>query len=120
MKKELLLQLADDIEPLHHRRRGPWSRFVPSKNSPSDKQFTLEVWYFECGMPACAGGRAQTLFPNLFPLGKCNDTDDFAYAFSITAQQAKRICLSSYYKSENPRPKTVARRIREIVESDNT
>lgn len=117
MKKKQLLELADHIETLHYRR---WtiggSRFGVSKRWPSDKQFSLLGWHFDCGMAACAGGHAAKLFPNIFPYG-LTWTLTFADGFNISLEQASQICLPNHYESENPKPKTVANRIREIVEN---
>ena len=110
-----LLELADHIEKLHFIRRPD---IAVSKKYPKDKQFNLRHWDFDCGMPMCAGGHALKLFPHLFDNGI--DMDKFATAFDIFRPDAQRICLNHKYKSKNPNPKTVAKRIREVVErSDN-
>jgi hypothetical protein len=125
MQKKRLLKLADLLDT------------VPVK------RFTLRIWATpgftetDCGTAACACGWATTIFPELtlsqtpgydkprlrpalqkehltdgeaierfFGLPISDDFDAFAYLFEVES-----------YPSRNPRPKTVAKRIRHFVET---
>jgi len=124
--KRDLLKLADIIEKkeFFNKKERPSGNY--SFNLPKDKrdgsQFNLGQYYFDCGMPACAAGHAVCEFPKRFNnLGvKRTDSMVFAEAFNLGYQDAFEITIPTRYHSNNPKPKTVANRIRMIVKKQET
>jgi len=128
-----LLKLADIIE-----KKEFFNQKDEYRNSiatlPEDKrngsQFNLQAWFFDCGMPACAAGHAVCEFPKRFGYngyvkGKREDKngnrlevnfDSFADAFNLDYYDGIEITDYEKYFSENPKPKTVAKRIRMIAQ----
>jgi len=119
-----LLKLADIIEKkdfFNHKNFNGKNLF----NLPEDKrdrsQFNLGQYFFNCGMPACAAGHAIYEFPKRFRRLKVIDrrlvdNDDFAIAFNLEKYEAIEITQPHKYSGANPKPKTVAKRIRVIAQ----
>lgn len=127
MKKQRLLKLADLLER------------VPAEN------FTIKRWVEHeggpfnakapgsCGFAGCAMGWAAhaKLFPDLrvasgygYELahdGKPMPSIEAAMnTFKLEIADARRLFLEEAYRSGNPRPATVARRIRAFVKSNGS
>jgi hypothetical protein len=118
MQKRRLLRLADFLETVPRR------------------QFNMKVWGNgtdpkECGFAGCAGGWATSIFPalKLIPWGFFSQTEirygEFTSFealqnyFGLTYADAEYIFDSYEYpkSNRNPLPKTVADRIRKLVNS---
>jgi len=127
-----LLKLADIIEKkefFNKKNSSGESLFNLPEDKRNGSQFNLGQWFFNCGMPACAAGHAVCEFPERFGYdGYTEQTREdkqgrwirvthrtFAFAFNISLMDSEKITYSDEYKSDNPRPKTVANRIRMIV-----
>jgi len=115
-----LLKLADIIEKKEFFNQKNWENHQ-SFDLPEDKrnrsQFNLGQYFFNCGRPACAAGHAFCEFPKRFMGVHRNiDNDDFADAFNLERDEAVEITQPRRYSSENPKPKTVAKRIRKIAQ----
>ena len=125
LKDELdLLRLADIIEGKEFFNNkdefGNVKGCLP-KDKRDGTQFSLQNWFFDCEMPACVGGHGFVEFPKRFSFLNTNSKApfigprDFGRAFNLVYDYAYYITMPSEYKSKNPNPKTVAKRIREIV-----
>jgi len=120
-----LLKLADIIEKKEFFNKLDFFGRL-SFDLPEDKkdgsQFNLSQYFFDCGMPACAASHALCEFPKRFKFTRyvkghtVIDNVDFAQAFNLDEYEALEITMPSSYSSENPKPKTVARRIRMIAQ----
>jgi len=112
-----LLKLADIIETKEFWNEKDVDGIIVSE-LPEDKrdgsQFSLENWFFDCGMPSCVGGHGKVEFPGRFTKAEISE-EVFAEAFNISLFHSKQITMPNRYKSKNPKPKTVAKRIREVV-----
>lgn len=127
--KRDLLKLADIIEgkKFFNAKKAFRSSFVKKclpENKRDGMQFNLQHWFFDCGMPSCVAGHAVVEFKERFGYSNINpfkpginriDSFDFGRAFNLAYADAHRITMPNSYKGANPTPKTVARRIREVV-----
>ena len=77
-------------------------------------------------MPACVAGHGVYEFParfgyieleNKYDLSRHVNHASFAKAFGLPLPKGVKITSKYSYKGENPRPRTVARRIRQVVNS---
>ena len=127
--KRDLLKLADIIEgkKFFNQKKKDGLISVTSclpENKRDGTQFSLKNWFFDCGMPACVAGHAIVEFPERFGYSKINPHNpdmhgicfgDFCDAFNLPYFDARHITMPDEYEGENPNPKTVAKRIREVV-----
>ena len=129
--KQDLLKLADIIEKKHFFNKKTIDSISTdvTKTLPENKRdgsyFNLQHWFFDCGMPACVAGHAVVEFPKRFGYSKTIPFKpgldilsplDFMHAFNLDNHyKAWIITMADAYKSKNPNPKTVAKRIREVV-----
>ncbi len=116
--KQDLLKLADIIETKEFWNKkdedGDILYCLP-ENKRDGKQFNLEQWFFYCGMPSCAAGHAFVNFRERFYEEISVNSGTFARAFGLRYEDSARITWPDSYSSKNPTPKTVAKRIREVV-----
>jgi len=111
-----LLKLADIIEKkefFNQKDNLGRNQFDLPEDKRDQSQFNLGQYFFNCGMPACADGHAFCEFPKRF-MGV--DRDDFAKAFNLEDYEALEITQPHKYSGANPKPKTVAKRIRMIAQ----
>ena len=130
--KHDLLKLADIIETKEFWNKKTTDGYLDeslSEDKRDGSQFNLQEWFFSCGMPSCAAGHAICEFPERFGYagrkkGKREDLDgnyfyvdheDFAEAFNLDLKDSERITSTELYKGKNPKPQTVAKRIRQVV-----
>lgn len=130
MNKKRLLKLADLLDHIPKKSfdMSEWKKSEPTK--PEGKKLG------ECGFAGCAMGWAahQKLFKNLkfdffgieYGPNPPSDGESFSNNFSgfdaaakcmqITYQDAEYLFSIEHYRSKNPMPATVAKRIRHFVE----
>ena len=117
--KQDLLKLADIIETKEFWNKKTEKGAIVSclpENKRDGKQFNLREWFFDCGMPACAAGHAFVNFEERFSENdSLVDSGSFAKAFNLSSKDSEKITWPDSYSSKNPKPKTVAKRIREVV-----
>ena len=129
--KRDLLKLADIIEKKEFFNKTDENGELGSlpENKRDGNQFSLKEYFFGCGMPACVAGNAVCEFPERFgydgyvrekrsdKTGKriyVNHTG-FALAFNLRGYDSLKITDVMQYPGGNPKPKTVANKIRMIV-----
>ena len=119
MDRRALKKLKEHILTLHLKKsRHDINPIIINKNIPANKQFSIQSWRFECGMPACVSGHAQTLFPKKRFKNIFGDYtyEDFAKEFILRYGEAEYICHPHSYKTKNPSPQEAAQHIQDVLD----
>lgn len=113
-----LLKLADHLDGL--KTINDW------ETGDQVRGFSINAFFFDCGTPACAIGHCTAIWPEVFSWGSGLNSfgvdtvsgfsnESALREFGISEDDSQFISNFQAYPAVNPRAKTVAKRIREIV-----